>query len=160
MKLMAEDRGLQTAGGIRELFFERGHLVALCAICRGKGLLAIMTASTGTALIHEIHRYLRSALFHGEQLGMTFAAGIFLCMVLVRENNRHAGSCIGEIRHLMASVTYILVQVGFPVGFYDMTLVAVDTKAHMFCVRKFPGFIDGELLIGMASETWETGLTQ
>ena len=46
MELMAEDsRGL-AAGRIREFLLERSHFMALCAVCRGKGPLAIVTAST------------------------------------------------------------------------------------------------------------------
>ena len=60
---------------------------------------------------------------------MTFAAGIFLRMVLVRENNRHTGAGEDEVRQFMATVTDILVQVRFFMGFYDMTLVAVYAEA-------------------------------
>ena len=95
MEFVAEDsRGL-AAGRIREFLFKSGHLMALCAVCRGKGLLAVVTASTGIALIHKVHGYLRSTLFHVEDLRMTFAAGIFLRMVLVCEGNRHPGTSEG-----------------------------------------------------------------
>ena len=83
MELVAEDRRALSAGRIREFLLKCGHLMALCAVCRGKGLLAVMTASAGTALIHQVHGYPGSALFHVEELRMTFAAGKFLCMVLV-----------------------------------------------------------------------------
>lgn len=65
---------------------------------------------------------------------MTFAAGIFLRMVLVSENNRHPGTGEDEVRQFMATVTDILVQVRFFMRFYDMTLVAVYAEAHMFCM--------------------------
>ncbi len=65
---------------------------------------------------------------------MTFAAGIFLCMVLVRENNRHSSACKGKVRQFMASVTDVLVQGSFFMGFYDMALVAVCAEAYMFCM--------------------------
>ncbi len=58
MELVAEDRWIQTAGRIREFFFECSHLVAFCAVCRGKGLPAVMTASAEIAFIHKIHGYL------------------------------------------------------------------------------------------------------
>lgn len=58
MELMAEDRRLQTSGGVREFFFECGHLMAFCAVRRGEGLFAVMTASAGIALIHQVHGYL------------------------------------------------------------------------------------------------------
>ena len=58
MELMAEDRRIQTTGRIREFFFEGGHLMAFCAVRRGEGLFAVMTASAGIALIHQVHGYL------------------------------------------------------------------------------------------------------
>ena len=55
MELVAEDsRGLP-AGRIREFLLKSGHLMALCAVCRGKGLLAVVTASAGVAPIHKVH---------------------------------------------------------------------------------------------------------
>jgi len=134
MELVAEDRRIQAAGRIREFLLERGHLMALCAVCRGEGPLAVVTASTGIALIHQIHGDLRSALLHIEVLGMTFAAGIFLRMLLVRENNRHPGTGENEVCQFMATVTDILVQVCFLMGFYDMALVTVYAEAYMFCM--------------------------
>jgi hypothetical protein len=83
MKLVAEDGRIQTGGGIRKLFLECSHLMASCAVCRGEGLPAVMTASAGFSLIHQVHGYLRSTFFHGEEFGMTFTAGIFLSMVQV-----------------------------------------------------------------------------
>ena len=83
MELMAEDRRLLIAGRIREFFLERCHLMAFCAVCRGKGLLPVMTISAGIALIHQVHGYPGSTLFHVEEFGVTFAAGIFLGMALV-----------------------------------------------------------------------------
>jgi hypothetical protein len=132
MELVAEDcRGL-SGRRIREFLLKRGHLMALCTVCRGEGPLAVVTASTGTALIHKVHGYPGGALFHVEDLRMTFAAGIFLRMVLVCEGNRHSGACEGEVSQLMATVTDILVQVRFLMGFYYMALVAVNSEASMF----------------------------
>ena len=44
MELVAEDSRALAAGRIRELLLKSGHLVALCAVCRGKCLLAVMAA--------------------------------------------------------------------------------------------------------------------
>ena len=45
MELVAEDRRGLAAGRIREFLFKRGHLMAFCAVRRGKSLLAVVTAS-------------------------------------------------------------------------------------------------------------------
>ena len=134
MELMAEDsRGL-AAGRIREFLLKSGHLVALCTVCRGEGPLAVVTTSTGIALIHKVHGYLRGTFFHVEDLRMTFAAGKFFRMVLVCKGNRHPGTGEGEVCQLMATVTDILVQVRFLMGFYYMALVTVNSEAYMFCM--------------------------
>ena len=58
MDLVAEDSRVQVAGRVRKLFLECSHLMALCAVCRGKGLLPVMTISAGIALVHQLHGYL------------------------------------------------------------------------------------------------------
>jgi len=83
MELVAEDCRTHISGRIREFFLECGHLMALYAVCRGKGLFPVMTISTGIALIHQVHGYPGSALLHVEEFGMTIAAGISLGMALV-----------------------------------------------------------------------------
>ena len=132
MELVAEDRRGLSAGRIREFLLKRGHLMALCAVCRGESLLAVVTASAGTALIHEVHRHPGGALFHVEELRVTFAAGKFLRMVLVCEGNRHPGTSEVQVCQLMATITDVLVQVRFLMGLNNMTLVTVNSKAYMF----------------------------
>ena len=58
MELVAEDRRLLIAGRVRELFLECGHLMALCAVSRGKGFVTVMTITAGIALVHQVHGYL------------------------------------------------------------------------------------------------------
>ncbi len=93
-----------------------------------------MTTSAGIALIHKVHSYSGSALFHVKEFRVTFAAGNPLGMALVRKYHRHAGCGECEVSQIMAAITDVLVQVGFFMGLYDMTLVAMDTKAYVFCV--------------------------
>jgi hypothetical protein len=134
VEFVTEDsRGL-AAGRIREFLLKSGHLMALCAVCRGEGPLSVVTVSTGIALIHKVHGYPGSTFFHVEDFWMTFAAGKFLRMVLVCEGNRHPGTCEGKVCQLMATVTDILVQVRFLMGFYYMALVTVNSEAYMFCM--------------------------
>lgn len=83
VELMAEDRRTHLSGRIRELFFECGHFMTLYAVCRGKGLLPVMAIPTGIALIHQIHGYSGSTLFHIEKFRVTFAAGRSPGMALV-----------------------------------------------------------------------------
>jgi hypothetical protein len=132
MELMAEDRRFLIAGWIREFFLECSHLMALCAVCRGKGLLPVMTIPAGIALIHQVHGYFGSPLLHVEEFGVTFAAGIFLGMALVRKNNRHPGPGEGEVRQVMAAIADVLVQISFFMGLYNMTLVAVHAETYVF----------------------------
>ena len=106
--------------------------MAFCTLCRGEGLLAVMAASAGTALIHKVHGHPGGAPFHVEDPRMTFAAGEFLRMVLVCEGNRHSGAGEAQVCQLVAAVTDVLVQVCFLMGSNNMTLVTVDPEAYMF----------------------------
>ena len=63
---------------------------------------------------------------------MTFAAGIFLRMVLVCEGNRHPGTCEVQICQLMATFADVLIQISFLMWFYYMALVTVNPEVYMF----------------------------
>jgi len=131
MKRMAEDRRILAGGGIGDFFFKRGHFMAFCAVCRDEGRLSVMAVSACIALVHLIHGNFCRTLLHAEKFWMAFAAVVFFCVILVREHNRHARSCEGEARQVVASAAYILVQFRFLMLFYQMALVAVHAKADV-----------------------------
>jgi hypothetical protein len=161
MDLMAEDGGGHVPRGVTEiLLHDCRHFMALGAVFGGECRLSVMAFSAEVATIHGIHRYVRRAFFHLEDLRVTFAAAVFSCMVLVGEIHRHAGRGVRKRREVMAVIAGGLVEIHLLVRLYYMTLVAMDSEGDMLRMRELSGHVFRKFLIGMAFETRKTGVLQ
>lgn len=86
---VAEDCRGHIAGGIFEIFFHSGHVMAFCAVLRGEGHGAVMTLSAIFTFVKVFHRHRGRSPLHLKSSRVALIAAEHIGMALMREIYGH-----------------------------------------------------------------------